>query len=249
MIKKIYILISMLFLILTLCSCGNKPSEIVNQEYINDIFKNSNITHLEKIDYNSNEKLLIFHINDEVISEDEFKTSLSNYQFKKNYGLEAFKDDKILNIANKIKFSYKNNNNFILDNKDSKIVSNIVSYTYSSEYINQKLKNIAENIIKFNDIIGKIEVDLDKNLISENVIEILNKNYNILLQSINDFENIKNKDMYLNNTDIDTIKKYSEILKDKSEKAISLKNSKLISQEFLKINELDKIARNLNKEK
>ena len=55
--------------------------------------------------------------------------------------------------------------------------------------------------------------------------------------------------MYLNNTDIDTIKKYSEILKDKSEKAISLKNSKLISQEFLKINELDKIARNLNKEK
>ena len=92
MIKKIYILISMLFLILTLCSCGNKPSEIVNQEYINDIFKNSNITHLEKIDYNSNEKLLIFHINDEVISEDEFKTSLSNYQFKKNYGLEAFKD-------------------------------------------------------------------------------------------------------------------------------------------------------------
>ena len=105
----------MLFLILTLCSCGNKSSEIVDQEYINDIFKNSNITHLEKIDYNSNEKLLIFHINDEVISEDEFKTSLSNYQFKKNYGLEAFKDDKILNISNKIKFSYKNNNNFILN--------------------------------------------------------------------------------------------------------------------------------------
>lgn len=247
--KKIKIISLFLIIYLFLMGCSNKKS--VNEEDIKYILNNIKIENLVSMEFDNKDTTLRININNEFIDDEDVKLVLKNVVLNNKSSFEAFSLNNVnYNIFNvEIKNNQGNTIKFNTEKVD-KYELDLVSKIYTESYIESYISNISKSIIKLNSLVGKIEVDLKQNIDVSEKIEEFKKIKVDIEDNINYFSKFnKNNSNFAQLDDINlkfnSILKMLDIEENVVQTAVSSGQSVYIDNSFLTINELDRIAREL----
>lgn len=249
MIKKIKKIALLFVTVLILQACSSSQSTI-SEEEVNKIISEIKLDSIEKMEFSIKNNTLGLYVNEEFISNGDADKLLENISVGTKVGKEALKSSNFVNKDFKINIiSNINENTIEIDTaqpENAKI--NLKTTKYSSAYITGNLKKISTNIIKFNDLAGRIEIDIKQGNYNAARYADFKVAYDDLTKKIKLFDNID-----VNNTSIDNIVVVKEKLITVTnninavnvavENAVQTNQSNFIYNSFLNVNDLDKIAR------
>ncbi len=231
--------------------CSNS-SEGISSEDAEKIVSNIKLDSIVKTEFELKTNKLIIEIEDEFITKEDLSTILMNSSVFNKIGLQAFNKDNLLSKVNTVEFISSNGNKATLDTSNiSNIVLEIKVNKYSEAYVKNKILNFSKTIISFNDYVGRIEIDLKNNDISNERIEKYNSTYNEIHNFLKTFETYSDSNTDFKNIEVfkskmNSVKSLVDSIKLTTDNAINTKQSTLINSQFLNVNELDKLARDFS---
>ncbi len=248
--KKFKILLFILCSLIIIQGC-NKKNKLTEQE-TNYIISNISVTNLDKTEIDISKNEIFLYIKEEFIFDEDINYILNSITFENEKGIYSLNSEKLSskNLIVKI-ISIENKNEIIINTTTlPNFQKNIVTNKYSENYIKNKTKNIANNILKFNELVGRLEIDFKQDIDSKTRFEEFNEVYLEIVNNIKYLDNIPYENIdYANFSNeknkFSEIIKIVEIVKIEIDKAYTMKNSSLINNQYLNINLLDKYAREL----
>lgn len=243
--KYLFILIIIPFLLL---GCSKNS---VSVEDANKVIESISLPNLEKVDYTTENKALTLYIKEEFISKEDIDNIVSNIAVNKETGYSALTKENFNNIVEKIELVSSNKNTAMvhLDNP-KEIIAKLDVNKYSEQYIRSKLRDISLEITTLNELAGQIETSLKQNNLNKEAVEKFNVSFDNLNFKIDKISNISsyidtNFDFTKYSELLSKTKNYAQLVKQGVDSAVSTNNSNSINANFLNINELDKIAREI----
>ncbi|AME10178.1 hypothetical protein AXE85_04405 [Gemella sp. oral taxon 928] len=235
--------------------CTNKGN--FSKEQLENITNSVTISELEKTEFNVNDNKLIIYSNEEIIDNESFNTIIKSLKLNSLSGKQISGDKLSANEFNGKNFNVeiisKNGNMVSFNTKNVTDKNYSINKTkYSEFFIKGKILNFSKNLIRFDELAGTIETDLNNNRdISERV-----KQFNTIKEKVNSeisyFKNlsaeitdyakideIKNK--------VTRVKIFTDLMTNAVERSVGEKKGTYIANSFLNINEIDRIARELEK--
>lgn len=245
--KKLSKLLIIFFILVYTSACSN--NNFFSDDELQKLVSSVEYDNINKVEFDKSKNKLNIFVNDEFINELDVNNIIKNIKIKEKYGFDSFDISNFENKKFDISLISVNNNEVLISNDNvSDYKLNILVTDYSDTYIENKLSILSKNLVLFNDLAGRIEIDLKKNQINQNRIDEFSKNYTSLNININELESILKINFEENKNLIDKIyqvKNITSIVKEDTEKAIANNNHFLIEKNYLNVNELDKISREL----
>ncbi|MBF0713219.1 hypothetical protein HZY83_00650 [Gemella sp. GH3] len=242
-----YFVIAVFLLILQ--GCSNNADKMSSEE-ANNIISSINAETLEKIEIDSNNSLLLY-VNKEFITKEDFDNIISTIKVGNSNGLSAFKKDNVSEKISNIQVVSKNGNKatFKTGNVDD-IKFNIENNKYSDNYVKETFNELSQIIIRFNELAGRIEVDLKQNNLNDARVDEFNKTYTKLNKSIEKANLLTSENTNFDNLSqildkVKVVESNINTIKQSVEKGVSTGQSNFINNSYLYINDLDKIAREI----
>ncbi|MBF0715816.1 hypothetical protein, partial [Gemelliphila palaticanis] len=240
--KRLSKLLIIFFILVYTSACSN--NNFFSDDELQKLVSSVEYDNINKVEFDKSKNKLNIFVNDEFINELDVNNIIKNIKIKEKYGLDSFDISNFENKKFDISLISVNNNEVLISNDNvSDYKLNILVTDYSDTYIENKLSILSKNLVLFNDLTGRIEIDLKKNQINQNRIDEFSKNYTSLNININELESILKINFEENKNLIDKIyqvKNITSIVKKDIEKAIATNNHFLIEKNYLNVNELDK---------
>ncbi|MGX7111444.1 membrane lipoprotein lipid attachment site-containing protein [Gemella cuniculi] len=250
--KRLIVLITALFI---LQGCSNKGT--FSQDQLQNLTNSVSINQLEKTEFNPEKNRLLIYSTEELISKEDFDKILKTLKLNNFSGKEVLSD----NISSKefdnknfdIEVVSKNKNTVSFNTNDVNNKNyNIVQTKYSSSYVKEKISTFSKDLITFDELAGTIETDLNK---SRNLGDKVAK-FNEIKEKINT-EIASLKTLTKENTEYENITEltskvtrvetFTNLVISAVNNSINSNSGTFIARGFLNINEIDRIARELEK--
>ncbi|ERK59004.1 hypothetical protein HMPREF1983_00642 [Gemella bergeri ATCC 700627] len=250
--KYILILIAVAF---TLQGCTNKGN--FSKEQLENITNSVTISDLEKVEFNVNDNKLIIYSNEEIINNEGFNTIIKSLKLNSLSGKQISGDKLSANEFDGKDFNVEiisKNGNMVSFNTKNATDKNYSIYKtkYSESFMKGKILNFSKNLIRFDELAGTIETDLNNNrdisekikqfnTIKENVNSEISyfKNLSAEITDYSKIDEVKNK--------VTRVKIFTDLMTNAVMRSIEEKKGTYIANNFLNINEIDRIARELEK--
>lgn len=247
--KKLFNLLFIVIITFSISGCSN--SKNISEEQAKNIVNQIKNENIENIEFNIKNKKLILTVKDEFINKQDIEKIIKKFQINDKNGFEAFKKENFNENIFEVEIKNEQNNSIIfstdnVENYDTKILTK----KYTQKNVEENIIKIKKHILLFNDLVGRLEIELKKNNDIKDLSENYKKNYEEINIIINNYYNFSkdNSDYIKLEATKQQIKKAEELIKltnDNVNSAINNKNYIQISNIFLNINSLDKIAREL----
>lgn len=248
--QKLIKLSIFIIFILFIQGCSNNSS--FSNDELQNLVSNVHYDNLEKVEFNKEKNELDIFILDEFINNIDSSEIIDKIHINNLSGKEAIKSsnfkDKKFNISI---ISINKNEILIKDNDVENYKLNIINDKYSKEYVKQNLSKLSKSIVSFNNSIGGIEIDLRKNQKNNDRVEEFNRIYNDLLKEIEKLKLlVENSELNVDselNKNIYSINNLVNSLKNNVEKSLELNSHYAIESNFLSVNDLDRLSREIVK--
>ena len=248
--KKLIILLTTL---LILQGCGSKGD--ISTEQLQKLTNSVTLSELEKTEFDKKENKLVIYTDDEVINKEGFDTIIKSLKLN-NFNGKAITADKITSteFSNKdfnIVIVTKNNNTVTFSTKDSANKNyNIEQTKYSNNYMKNKLTAFSKELIRFDELAGTIQTDLDKGRSLGDKVDKFKEVTEKVNSSMLTLKSLSNETIEYGK--LDEVKQKITRLEVLTKNVVSAVNSSVESKKgaaidaaFLNINDIDKIARDL----
>lgn len=256
--KKVLYFVSLLIIftiVLTGCT-SNKAS--LSDEQLQKLSTQASITDIEKSEFNTKDLILNLYTKDEYITKEEFDKALSNLSLvdvngNKLEGIATISSNKFSNTNFSVKIISENNNYVITDiDKKQETKYSLETKKYSKEMAKDKISSFSKDIISYNELVGKIEIELSKGNQVDNQKSSLNSlvkkitDASVFLSSLSE-ENSQFSNIEELRSKLTRISLFLDLTNKAVDSAVSSKAANPITNSFLNINELDKLARDIVK--
>lgn len=241
-------------LMLIIQGCSNNKQNI-SQDKIQAVINSINIDRLEKAEYDPANNKISIYTEDEAIDEKGFESIINSVTLNNLSGnkidIANLKSDDFDNKKILFEVITKNNNtvSFSTTNAaDKKFTINNKEFT--NDYVSYVVKGLSADIISFDELTGTLETDLNNGAdISAKKEKIANINVNIdsKISVITNFNenNTKYEKLSGVKTRLQRIETLLATMRNQVDAAITAKNGSAIAANFLVINDLDLLARQL----
>ena len=250
--KKIILTLVAALVVLQGCS----KQEKFTTEQLQSLTNSANITNLEKSEFNVADNKLVLTTKEEIIDEQSAKELLSTLKINNLSGsqLVGLENLTAKNFSDKdfnVEVKTANNNSLVFNTKDVNAVTyNISNKKYSENYVKLKIADFSKELISFDEKVGLIETALLKGSLAENTLadyktqvrqlENTGKILTLLTKENTDYSSLEN----LSKTLV-TVDNLVKRVKTDVDSAVAGKTATPITNTFLNINDIDKIARTL----
>lgn len=247
--KNIKYLLVAIFLVV-LQGCSNNVEKISTEE-ANKIISSISSQDLQKVEINSSNNEIMLYVNKEFITKEDVDSILSNIRVGNISGLSAFDKDNFSNKISSVQLVSINKNKAIFKiNSLNDIELNITTSKYSDNYVKSAIRELSQNIIRFNELAGRLEIDIKQYNLSDTRIDEFNNAYNELNNSISKVKTLTSENTNFSNLsklqeNIRVVEGNMDVIKQSVNSGVSAMNSNAINNSYLNINELDKIAREI----
>lgn len=246
---RVVVLFFLTTIILTACS-SNTTS--LNSNDVKKIVDNINFQALNKLEYVEKNNTLNIEITEEFIDKVSFETVINKLSYMDKKGLSAFEKINFDNKEFNIKILSKKNSVSLNTTAPTNYTLDIQEALYTEDYLKKLINDISKEVISFNDLVGRIQIDLKKGTVDNERVQKLKEQAKVLTEKITYFDNIKDKVVAFDNLafyekEIKKIANLSSLIFKDVDNAINNKNALIIEAHVLNINELDKIAREIIK--
>ena len=248
--KKLIILLTTL---LVLQGCSSKGD--FSTEQLQKLTNSVTLSQLEKTEFDKKENKLVIYTDDEVINKEGFDSILKSLKLNSFNG-KTLTADKITSteFSNKdfnIVIVTKNNNTVTFSTKDSANKNyNIEQTKYSNNYMKNKLTAFSKELIRFDELAGTIQTDLDKGRSLGDKVDKFKEVTEKVNSSMLTLKSLSNETIEYGK--LDEVKQKITRLEVLTKNVVSAVNSSVESKKgaaidaaFLNINDIDKIARDL----
>ena len=248
--KKLIILLTTL---LILQGCSSKGD--ISTEQLQNLTNSVSISQLEKTEFSKKDNKLVISTNDEVISKEGFDSLLKSLKLNsfngKAINVDGINSNEFNNKDFNIAIVTKNNNSVTFSVKDSSNKNyEITNKKYSKDYMKNKLNEFSKELIRFDELAGTIQTDLDKGRPLGDKVD----KFKEVAEKVNT-SMLTLKSLSADNIEygkLDEIKQRVQRLETLTKNVVAAVNTSVESKKgtaidaaFLTINDIDKIARDL----
>ena len=248
--KKLIILLTTL---LILQGCSSKGD--ISTEQLQNLTNSVSISQLEKTEFSKKDNKLVISTNDEVISKEGFDSLLKSLKLNsfngKAINVDGINSNEFNNKDFNIAIVTKNNNSVTFSVKDSNNKNyEITNKKYSKDYMKNKLNEFSKELIRFDELAGTIQTDLDKGRSLGDKVD----KFKEVAEKVNT-SMLTLKSLSADNIEygkLDEIKQRVQRLETLTKNVVAAVNTSVESKKgtaidtaFLTINDIDKIARDL----
>jgi len=249
--KKLIILLTTL---LILQGCSSKGD--ISTDQLQNLTNSVSINQLEKTEFNKKDNKLVILTNDEVITKEGFDTLLKSLKLNnfngKSVNVEGINLNEFSNKDFNIAIITKNNNTVAFSVKDSSNKNyEITNNKYSKEYMKNKLNEFSKELIRFDELAGTIQTDLDKGRSLGDKVEKFKEVSEKVNTSMLTLKSLSNNNIEYGK--LEEVKQKLTRLEALTKNVIAAVNTSVESKKgtaidtaFLSINDIDKIARDLS---
>ena len=231
--------------------CSSKSN--ITTEQLQNLTNSVTLNQLEKTEFDKKDNKLVISTNDEVISKEGFESLLKSLKLNnfngKTLNIDNINSNEFNNKDFNIEIVTKNKNSVAFNLKDSANKNYNISQTkYSNEYMKNKLSSFSKELIRFDELAGTIQTDLDKGRSLGDKVEKFKEMTTKVNSSIATFKSLSSENIeYAKLDEVKSKLTRLEALTNNMviavEKSVKANNGSAIAAAFLNINDIDKIAR------
>ena len=248
--KKLIILLTTL---LILQGCSSKGD--ISTEQLQNLTNSVSISQLEKTEFSKKDNKLVISTNDEVISKEGFDSLLKSLKLNsfngKAINVDGINSNEFNNKDFNIAIVTKNNNSVTFSVKDSSNKNyEITNKKYSKDYMKNKLNEFSKELIRFDELAGTIQTDLDKGRSLGDKVNKFKEVTEKVNASMLTLKSLSNDTIEYGK--LDEVKQIVQRLDSLTKNVVTAVNTSVESKKgaaidaaFLNINDIDKIARDL----
>ena len=248
--KKLIILLTTL---LILQGCSSKGD--ISTEQLQNLTNSVSISQLEKTEFNKKDNKLVITTNEEVITKEGFETLLKSLKLNsfngKTVSVDGINSNEFNNKNFNIAIVTKNNNSVTFSVKDSGNKNyEITNKKYSKDYMKNKLNEFSKELIRFDELAGTIQTDLDKGRSLGDKVDKFKEVTEKVNASMLTLKSLSNDTIEYGK--LDEVKQIVQRLDSLTKNVVTAVNTSVESKKgaaidaaFLNINDIDKIARDL----
>lgn len=250
---KKYILLVATLVVLQGCS----TKESFTTEQLQNLTKSAKVTDYEKSEFDTANNKLKIYTTRELVSKEDFNKELESLQINsldgKTLQLANIKVDNFSGRDFNIEVVSKNNNSVSFNIKDSDNKTyNLPETKYSESYVKNKINILSKNLITFDELAGTLEIDLQKGAANKERVEkfkTISESVNTDIQTLKTFtsENSNYNKLDELSNKISSLERLVPLMQNAVNSSVANGSASQITVNFLVINDIDKIARDLEK--